>query len=69
MLRVAIIHVIPPQRYHRHEQQKVSSDFQKALQSFQQAQKRSAERQRLFVERAKASIQTEWPFALSSGNE
>ncbi|KAM0787448.1 hypothetical protein ACM66B_003528 [Microbotryomycetes sp. NB124-2] len=46
----------PSNRFHRHEQQKVSSDFQKALQSFQQAQKRSAERQRLFVERAKASI-------------
>ncbi|KAK4053374.1 SNAP receptor [Microbotryomycetes sp. JL201] len=46
-------------RFHRHEQQKVSSDFQKALQSFQQAQKRSAERQRLFVERAKATIHTD----------
>ncbi|KAK4048374.1 SNAP receptor [Microbotryomycetes sp. JL221] len=45
----------PSNRFHRHEQQKVSSDFQKSLQSFQQAQKRSAERQRLFVERAKAT--------------
>ncbi|SGY16949.1 BQ5605_C012g07040 [Microbotryum silenes-dioicae] len=46
----------PTDRQHRYEQQKVSGDFQKALVSFQAASKRSAEKQRLFVERAKVAI-------------
>ncbi|SCV67586.1 BQ2448_5197 [Microbotryum intermedium] len=46
----------PTDRQHRYEQQKVSGDFQKALASFQAASKRSAEKQRLFVERAKVAI-------------
>ncbi|ORY92432.1 t-SNARE, partial [Leucosporidium creatinivorum] len=51
---------------HKQEQQKVSNDFQKALQSFQAASKRSAERQRLFVERARANIDAESATGLSS---
>lgn len=54
------------QRQHKQEQQKVSNDFQKALQSFQAASKRSAERQRLFVERARANIDAESATGLSS---
>jgi len=46
----------PTQRQHRREQQKVSSDFQKALHAFQAASRRSAERQRTFVERAKTQL-------------
>jgi hypothetical protein len=44
------------QRQHKQEQQKVSADFQRALETFQTVVRRSAERQRLFVERAKASV-------------
>ena len=46
----------------------MSSDFQKALHSFQSASKRSAERQRLFVERAKATIETESAGSLGLGS-
>lgn len=34
----------------------MTDDFHKALKLFQDASKRSAEKQRIFVERAKASI-------------
>uniref|UniRef100_A0A0K3CGS8 FGENESH: predicted gene_9.106 protein n=1 Tax=Rhodotorula toruloides TaxID=5286 RepID=A0A0K3CGS8_RHOTO len=46
----------PSDRHHRQEQQKVAADFQRALETFQSVSRRSAERQRLFVERAKASV-------------
>ncbi|GJN89007.1 hypothetical protein Rhopal_001978-T1 [Rhodotorula paludigena] len=46
----------PTDRQHRQEQQKVSADFQRALETFQAVSRRSAERQRLFVERAKATV-------------
>lgn len=46
-----------PQRHHRQEQQKVSADFQRALEAFQQVSRRSAERQRLFVERQRATVE------------
>lgn len=34
----------------------MAADFQRALETFQSVSRRSAERQRLFVERAKASV-------------
>ncbi|BGP55135.1 hypothetical protein JCM8202_002806 [Rhodotorula sphaerocarpa] len=43
----------------RQEQQKVASDFQRALETFQSVSRRSVERQRLFVEEAKARVDQE----------
>ncbi|GAA5853613.1 hypothetical protein JCM9279_005074 [Rhodotorula babjevae] len=47
----------PEDRHHRQEQQKVSADFQRALEQFQVVSRRSAERQRLFVERQRATVE------------
>ncbi|GAA6021078.1 hypothetical protein JCM10207_003356 [Rhodosporidiobolus poonsookiae] len=47
--------LLPSDRQHRQEQQKVADDFKSALETFQGVSRRSAERQRLFVDRAKAS--------------
>ena len=53
------------QRQHKLERDKITTDFQKALRSFQSAQTRSVERQRTFVQRAKATLDDAAP-ALSS---
>lgn len=47
------------QTQQRQEQQKVASDFQRALETFQSVSRRSVERQRLFVEEAKARVDQE----------
>ncbi|BGP15596.1 hypothetical protein JCM10213_004113 [Rhodosporidiobolus nylandii] len=51
--------LLPSDRQHKHEQQKVAADFQRALETFQAVARRSAERQRLFVERAKATVEAD----------
>ncbi|GAA6041075.1 hypothetical protein JCM8097_004707 [Rhodosporidiobolus ruineniae] len=48
--------LLPSDRQHKQEQQKVSSDFQRALEAFQDVARRSAERQRLFVERERVAV-------------
>ncbi|GAA5855385.1 hypothetical protein JCM8547_009061 [Rhodosporidiobolus lusitaniae] len=51
--------LLPSDRQHKQEQQKVSTDFQRALETFQAVARRSVERQRLFVERAKANVEAD----------
>ncbi|GAA5838239.1 hypothetical protein JCM11251_003438 [Rhodosporidiobolus azoricus] len=51
--------LLPTDRLHKQEQQKVSADFQRSLENFQAVARRSAERQRLFVERAKATVEAD----------
>ncbi|GAA5919918.1 hypothetical protein JCM6882_007269 [Rhodosporidiobolus microsporus] len=51
--------LLPSDRLHKQEQQKVAADFQRALETFQAVARRSAERQRLFVERAKATVEAD----------
>ncbi|KAL7338316.1 t-SNARE, partial [Rhodotorula toruloides] len=58
----------PSDRNHRQEQQKVAADFQRALEMFQSVSRRSAERQRLFVERAKANVDEAEERAASCGH-
>lgn len=55
----------PAQRQHKLERDKITTDFHKALRAFQTAQTRSVERQRTFVQRAKAVLDETTP-ALSS---
>ena len=43
----------------RQEQQKVTADFQRALALFQVTSRRSAERQRLYVQEARARVEQE----------
>ncbi|KAM0748282.1 t-SNARE [Meredithblackwellia eburnea MCA 4105] len=54
--KLAAIEISPDDRQHRQELAKVTSDYKKAVGSFQQAQTRSADRQRTFVERAKTTL-------------
>ncbi|GAA5991300.1 hypothetical protein JCM11641_002816 [Rhodosporidiobolus odoratus] len=46
----------PSDRGHKQEQQRVAADFRRALETFQLVAGRSADRQRLFVERAKTTV-------------
>ncbi|GAA5913500.1 hypothetical protein JCM5296_001746 [Sporobolomyces johnsonii] len=54
-------------RQHKQEQQKVSTDFGRALEAFQAISRRSAERQKQFVERAKLTVQAVEHGTLSPG--
>lgn len=47
----------PTDRQHKQEQQKISSDFQRALEAFQSISKKSAEKQRQFVQKAKRTVE------------
>lgn len=58
----------PDDRQHKLERDKISTDFQRALRAFQAAQTRSVERQRTFVQRAKATLDDINAPALSSSD-
>lgn len=58
----------PDDRQHKLERDKISTDFQRALRAFQAAQTRSVERQRTFVQRAKANLDDANLPALSSSD-
>jgi len=55
------------QRQHKQEQQKISTDFQRALESFQSVSRRSAEKQRQFVQKAKRTVEAIDSGAISPG--
>lgn len=52
----------------RQEQQKVTADFQRALELFQITSRRSAERQRLYVQEARARVEQEQDRLCVSGS-
>ncbi|GAA6064661.1 hypothetical protein JCM10212_002134 [Sporobolomyces blumeae] len=55
--RLADWKLSPSDRQHKQEQTKISTDFQRALEAFQSISRRSAERQRQFVQKAKRTVE------------
>ncbi|GAA5840208.1 hypothetical protein JCM3766R1_004128 [Sporobolomyces carnicolor] len=49
--------LLPTDRQHKQEQQKISIDFQRALEAFQTVSRKSAEKQRQFVQKAKRNVE------------